>query len=297
MGSQKMNKTNLSIIGLILLTIIIIGSSFTVYETDQAVILRFKKLLAKDNKSLVYSPGLHFKVPLIDEVRYFDMRLNVLSIKDSRITTIEKKDVMVNYYILWQISDIDLYFKRTQGIRSKVEPLLEQKVNAILKIEFGRLTIVELVSGERHELMQRLRETADESGQGLGLKVLDVRVKRIDLPAEVSSSVYSRMRAERERSANEFRADGEKQATWIRAEASKKYNIILAEAAKSATIIRGEGDAQAMRIYSEAFNKDPNFYAFQRSLEAYKESFKSSGDNVMVVKPDSEFFKFFNKVD
>ena len=292
-----MNRTNLSILGIFVVFLLIVGSSFTVYETDQAIILRFKKLVTtREDKPLVYSPGLHFKLPLIDEVRPFDMRLNVLSIKASRITTVEKKDVIVDYYVSWQIADIDLYFKRTQGIRSKGEPLLEQKVNAILKIEFGRLSIAELVSGERDELMQRLRSSANEGAQTLGLKVLDVRVKRIDLPAEVSSSVYNRMRAERERSANDFRADGEKQATWIRAEASKKYDIILAEALKNATIIRGEGEAQAIQIYASAFNKDPNFYAFQRSLEAYEASFNSKND-VIVLKPDSEFFKFFNKVD
>jgi membrane protease subunit HflC len=292
-----MNKVQLGFVATMLLGLLVIGSSFTVYETNQAIILRFKKpLTTSDNKPRVFIPGLHFKLPLIDEVLNFDMRLNILNIKVSRITTIEKKDVIVDYYMTWQINDIDLYFKRTQGIRSKVEILLEQKINAILKIEFGRLTIIELVSGERDELMQRLRSTANESAENLGIKVIDVRVKRIDLPAEVSSSVYNRMRAERQRSANDFRADGEKQATWIRAEASKKYNIILAEAEKNAKIVRGEGEAKAIAISQQAFSKDPGFYAFQRSLEAYRNSFNTK-DDIMVLKPDSEFFKFFNKVD
>jgi membrane protease subunit HflC len=292
-----MNKVQLGFVATMLLGLLVIGSSFTVYETNQAIILRFKKpLTTSDNKPRVFIPGLHFKLPLIDEVLNFDMRLNILNIKVSRITTIEKKDVIVDYYMTWQINDIDLYFKRTQGIRSKVEILLEQKINAILKIEFGRLTIIELVSGERDELMQRLRSTANESAENLGIKVIDVRVKRIDLPAEVSSSVYNRMRAERQRSANDFRADGEKQATWIRAEASKKYNIILAEAEKNAKIVRGEGEAKAIAISQQAFSKDPGFYAFQRSLEAYRNSFNTK-DDIMVLKTDSEFFKFFNKVD
>lgn len=277
------------------LAVIVVGlSCFTVYQTDLAFVLRFKKIVTdKDNNSIVYKPGLHFKLPLIDDVIRFDTRSTILDIKASRITTVEKKDLLVDYYVLWKIKDIALYYNRTQGIKSKTEALLEQKANAVLKIEFGQLNIKEVVSSARNELMDKLRKKTKENADDLGIDVIDVRVKRIDLPKEVSDSVYTRMRAERERKANSFRADGEKDSISLRANADKQRMIILSTAQKEANRIRGEGDAKAMEIYSAAYGRSPQFYEFYKSLNAYKESFKDK-DDILILKPEGDFFKYFN---
>lgn len=267
---------------------------FTLYETDRAIVMRFKRIITdKENKSVIYNPGLHMKIPFIDEVTRFDTRLTILDIKASRITTVEKKDVLVDYYVLWKIKDFALYYKRTQSIRSKTEALLEQKANAVLKIEFGRLTIKEVVSSARSELMDRLRKITNDNADDLGIEVIDVRIKRIDLPKEVSESVYTRMRAERQRKANSFRADGEKESITMRAQADRERVVIVATAQKDANRIRGEGDAKALDIYSAAYNKDPKFYEFYKSIEAYKQSFRNK-DDVLILKPEGDFFKYFN---
>jgi membrane protease subunit HflC len=267
---------------------------FTVYETDRAIIMRFQRIKTDGpDKTIVYGPGLHSKIPFIDEVTRFDTRLNVLDIKASRITTVEKKDVVVDYFVVWKIKDFALYYKRTQGIKSKTEALLEQKANAVLKIEFGRLTIKEVVSSARSELMDRLRKITNENADDLGLVVVDVRVKRIDLPNEVRESVYTRMRAERQRKANSFRADGEKESITMRAEADRQKVVIIATAQRDASRVRGEGDAKALDIYSSAYNKAPQFYEFYKSIEAYKRSFNNK-DDILVLKPEGDFFKYFN---
>lgn len=289
-----MGKLNNFLLALALAIGITSLTFFTVYETDRAIIMRFKKIKTdKDNVSVIYGPGLHYKIPFIDEVTRFDTRLTILDINASRITTIEKKDVLVDYYVLWRIKDYALYYKRTQGIKSKTEALLEQKANAVLKIEFGRLTIKEVVSSARHELMERLRKITNENVDDLGIEVIDVRVKRIDLPKEVSDSVYTRMRAERHRKANSFRADGEKDSITLRAEAERDAVVLLAQAHRDANRIRGEGDAKAMEIYSAAYSKNPQFYEFYKSLQSYKNSFASK-DDVLILKPEGEFFKYFN---
>jgi len=287
-----------SLNNILLVLVLAVGISsltfFTVYETDRAIILRFQRIKTDaNNNSIVYGPGLHYKIPLIDEVMRFDTRLNVLDIKASRITTIEKKDVLVDYYVVWKIKDFALYYNRTQNSRSKTEALLEQKANATLKIEFGRYTIKEVVSGSRSELMDRLRKTTNENAEDLGISVADVRVKRIDLPKEVSDSVYTRMRAERQRKANSFRADGEKDSITTRAQADQQKAIIIATAERQANQIRGEGDAKALAIYSDAYSKAPQFYEFYKSIETYKRSFNNKND-ILVLKPEGDFFKYFN---
>lgn len=293
MRQRAMNKLN----QLLIIIALSIGISslmfFTLYETDRAIIMRFGRIKTdKDNQTIIYNPGLHMKVPLIDEVTRFDTRLMVLDIKASRITTVEKKDVLVDYYVVWKIKDFALYYKRTQGIKSKTEALLEQKANAVLKIEFGRLTIKEVVSSARSELMDKLRKNTNENADDLGIQVIDVRVKRIDLPKEVSESVYTRMRAERERKANSFRADGEKESITMRAQADRERVVIVATAKRDANRISGEGEAKALDIYAAAYNKAPQFYEFYKSLQAYKASFKSKED-VLILKPEGDFFKYF----
>ncbi len=289
-----MKGLNGLLISLALAILIIALSFFTVYQTDLAFILRFKKIQTEgENKPVVYKPGLHMQIPIIDNVIRFDIRATILDIKASRITTVEKKDLLVDYYVLWKIKDIALYYNRTQGIKTKTEALLEQKANAVLKIEFGQLNIKEVVSSARSELMEKLRKTTRENADDLGIEVIDVRIKRIDLPKEVSDSVYTRMRAERERNANSFRAAGEKDSISLRADADKKRQIIISTAQKEANRIRGEGDAKAMEIYSAAYNRSPQFYEFYKSINAYKQSFKSK-DDILILKPEGEFFKYFN---
>lgn len=291
-----MRHINNLLISSALAVVIVAFTFFTVYQTDLAFIVRFGKIKtdAKGN-SIVYQPGMHMKIPLIDDVVKFDTRLTILDIKASRITTVEKKDLLVDYYVLWRIKDIALYYNRTQGVKSKTEALLEQKANAVLKIEFGQLNIKEVVSSARHELMDRLRKITNENADDLGIEVIDVRVKRIDLPKEVSNSVYTRMRAERERKANAFRGEGEKDAIGLRADADRQRVIIVSTAEKEAERIRGEGDAKALEIYAAAYNKAPQFYEFYRSLQAYKASFKDKED-ILILKPEGDFFKYFNSV-
>lgn len=289
-----MNKfNNIALIVVVLLAILSL-SLFTVYETDLAMILRFRKIRTEgDEQSILYKPGLHMKAPLIDDVVRFDMRSNIKDITASRITTIEKKDVWVDYYVLWRIEDIAQYYKRTQAVRSKAEALLEHKANAVLKIEIGQLTIKEVVSSARSQLMERLRVTTNNNADDLGIEVIDVRIKRIDLPKEVSDSVYTRMRAERQRIANTFRADGEKESITIRADADRRKAVILATAEQESKKLRGEGDAMALDIYAKSASKAPQFFEFYRSIEAYKQSFKDRND-ILVLKPEGEFFKYFD---
>lgn len=269
---------------------------FTVYETDKALIEYLGKLKIdnKTNVIKIYHPGLHFKIPLLQEVRTFDMRLKVLDSQCSRITTKEKKDVLVDFYVLWQIDDLSLYYTRTGGHRNKAEQLLRQKIVADLKAEFGRHTIQEVVYGERLELMFKLREEIESTTKNIGISVIDVRIKRIDLPDEVRDSVYNRMRAERERVASEIRANGRADAVRIHAWAEKEKRIIVAHALKDAKKIKGEGDAIVTKIYADAYNLNPEFYFFYKSLDAYKNTFSNKSD-LIILSPDSDFFKYFKK--
>jgi len=282
----------------VLIVILVISPFFlfVVYETDKALIEYLGKLKTdnKTNVIKVYEPGLHFKIPGLQIVRKFDMRLKVLDSQCSRITTKEKKDVLVDFYVLWQINDLPLYYTRTSGYRTKAEQLLKQKIIADLKAEFGRHTVQEVVYGERLELMFKLREEIESTTKNMGISVIDVRIKRIDLPDEVRDSVYNRMRAERERVASEIRATGRAEAVKIHAFAEKEKRIILAHALKEAKRIKGEGDAIVTKIYSDAYSLDPEFYSFYRSLEAYRNSFNKKSD-VLIITPDGEFFKFFKQ--
>jgi membrane protease subunit HflC len=267
---------------------------FTVYETDRALIEYLGKLKidGKTNLAKIYYPGLHFKIPLLQTVRTFDMRLKVLDSQCSRITTKEKKDVLVDFYVLWQVDDLALYYTRTGGHRNKAEQLLRQKILADLKAEFGRHTIQEVVYGERLELMFKLREDMESTTKNIGISVIDVRIKRIDLPDEVRDSVYNRMRAERERVASEIRANGRAEAVRIHAWAEREKRIIVAHALKDAKKIKGEGDALVAKIYADAYKLDPEFYFFYRSLDAYKNSFYNKSD-VIILSSSGEFFKYF----
>jgi len=296
-------RTLISFIIFILLVGIISSSClFTVYQHDRVLISRFGKFNRNSNEeAIIYEPGLHFKLPIIDKIHNFDTRLQMLGFESSSIFTSQKKEVRVNLFVQWRIRNFERYYIRTgantvQGFRGRqnqAQQLLRQKVFDGLRAEFGRLTIKDVVSGERIELMARLSKHTDKSARELGMEVVDFRIKQINLPEAVSAAVYDRMRAERERVAAELRASGSAAANIIRANADKQQRIILAEAKEIAEKLRGDGDSQAIKIYAKSYEKNPDFYEFYRTLEAYKNTFNSKQD-VLILRPDSEFFKFFH---
>lgn len=269
-------------------------SLFTVYQTERAITLRLGKIqLGADELPIVKGPGLHMKMPFIDSVRYFDTRLQTMSIESSRILTEEKKDVIVDLFIKWRVKDFAVFFIRTGGDKFRAERLLREQAIDGLRAEFGLRTVKEVVSGERQEIMDRLRDDSNAGAASFGIEVMDARIKRIDFPTEVSEKIYDRMRTERERIAAEHRAQGRSRAEVIKAEADARVTILLAESQQKSKQIRGQGDADATRIYAEAYSADPEFYEFYRSLDAYKETFQGNND-ILVLKPEGQFFDYFN---
>ena len=285
-----MKKSSIFISALSLITVIIISQSiFVVSEIERAVKLRFGEIVQFD-----LEPGLHFKWPIVNSVRYFDSRILTLDAQPQRYLTSEKKALMVDSFIKWRIKDVAKYFTTTGGDEERAKRLLSQRVDTGLRNEFGVRTVKEVVSGERAQLMNSLTSMLDKIAQEeLGVEVIDLRVKRIDLPLEVSDSVYNRMRTERQRLARELRAQGNEVAEKIRATADKDKTIILADAYREAEETRGNGDANATATYAEAYSKDPEFYDFTRSLKAYQATFQSKGD-ILLIDPDSDFFKYLN---
>ncbi|MCW8904801.1 MULTISPECIES: protease modulator HflC [Sedimenticola] len=278
-------------VGIILLIGLAVSSLFVVNQWEMAIKLQFGKIVDSD-----YEPGLHFKIPVIQNVKKFDGRIQTMDSNPERFLTIEKKDVIVNSYAKWRITNAAQYFRSTGDNVASATRLLSERINTSLRDEFGKRTIQEVISGERAEIMALLTKDADEKAAELGIEVLDVRVKQIDLPKEVSQSVYDRMRAERERVASELRAQGAEAAERIRANADAQRVVILANAYKVSEETRGEGDGLAAEIYAKAFQENEEFYAFYRSLNAYGKTFNSSG-NMMVLDPDSEFFRYFRNAE
>jgi membrane protease subunit HflC len=290
--------------GLIILVVILgigFSSVMVVNEGERAIVSRFGKVV-KDNidgeeVTRVFQPGLHIKLPVVDKPRYMDARIQTLDGAADRFVTSEKKDLMVDSYVKWRISDFEKYYLSTNGgIKANAEKLLQAKISNDLRTEFGRRTIREIVSGKRDELQIDALTNASESASNLGIEVVDVRVKQINLPANVSNSIYQRMRAERQAVAKEHRAQGKEQAEIIRATTDANVTVKVAGAERNALTIRGEGDALAAKIYADAYNKDAEFYGFLRSLEAYKESFAGNSD-IMVLEPDSDFFKYMKSMN
>ena len=263
--------------------------TFRVYEYQHAILFQLGKIERSD-----LEPGLHFKLPFVQNVRTFDLRLQTLDAEPQRFLTGEKKDVIVDSFARWRINDVVQFYKSSDGDPRRAGFLLSQKINDSLRSEFGKRTVQEVVSGDRGAIMKSVTLIANERGLDLGMEVLDVRLKRIDLPTEVSSNVYERMRSERSRVAREFRARGDKESMTIRADADRQRTVISAEAYKDAQEMRGFGDAGAAEIYAKAYNADPEFYDFYRSLDAYKSAFNSKND-VLLLNPDTEFFKYFVK--
>ena len=244
--------------------------------------------------SVKKEPGLYFKVPMVDNVRFFDKRILTLNwVEPDRFITSEKKNVLVDSFVKWRIIDPSKYYVSVKGDEAQAEARLSQTVNDGLRAEFGKRTIHDVISGERSQIMEILRQRADRDSRQMGIQVLDVRLKRVDLPQEVSESIYQRMEAERKRVANELRSQGAGAAEKIRADADKQREVIIAEAYREAQRTKGEGDAKASETYADAYNKNPEFYAFYRSLEAYRNSFKSKSD-VMLLEPNSDFFKYMH---
>ena len=263
------------------------ASVFTVDERQEAILFQFGKIVEAD-----YEPGLHFKIPFINNVRKFDNRILTIDQKPERFLTQEKKDLIVDSYVKWRITDVVQYFKTTQGDELTAGRLLYENINNGLRDEFGKRTIQEIISGDRAQIMELMTQQASERAQALGISVVDVRVKKVDYPERVSNSVYQRMRAEREREARDFRSKGHEASERIQADADRQRSILIAEAYRDSEIARGEGDAKATEIYAEAFNKDREFYKFTRSLTAYTKNFSSASD-VILLKPDSDYFRYF----
>ena len=276
--------------------LLVLTSVFTITQGQHAITLRLGRLVndAKTGEAKIMSPGLHMKMPLIENVRIFDTRIQTLDIKSSRIVTKEKKDVIVDYYVKWRIADLARYFKSTGGIQFKAETLLEQQLNTYLRAQFGKRTISEILSGGRDDLMVILRQRAEEQASHLGIQVVDVRIKGIELPANISNAIYQRMRADMQKLANRYRADGSAAAEAIQAKADAEVTVLLAKAQSDGEMVRAEGQAKAAAIYAQAFNQNKEFFVFYRSLKAYVNSFNSKQD-VLVLDQDSAFFTYFKQ--
>lgn len=274
----------------LLLVIGISQSLFVVSETQRAVKLRFGEIVEFD-----VNPGLHFKLPIVNTVRKFDARILTLDAAPQSYLTSEKKALSVDSFVKWRVSDVAKYFTTTGGDEERLRRLLSQRVDAGLRNEFGSRTVKEVVSGQRDELMDKLSNQLNIiAKEELGIEVIDLRVKKIDLPPEVSESVYNRMRTERERLAKELRAQGNEVAERIRATADKDKTIILADAYREAEETKGNGDATATSTYASAYSQDPEFYDFTRSLKAYESTFSNKSD-ILLINPESDFFKYLDK--
>lgn len=284
------NKSLIALIGAVVLALVAWSSFYIVAQTERAVLLQFGRIVEADVK-----PGLHVKIPYVNQVRKFDARLLTLDSPTQRFLTQEKKAVMVDAYAKWRVADAERFYTATSGLKQIADERLSRRLEAGLRDQFGKRTLHEVVSGERDGLMADITRSLNTmASKELGIEVLDVRVKAIDLPKEVNRSVFERMSTEREREAREHRAKGSELAEGIRADADRQRRVLLAEAYREAEEARGDGDAQAAAIYSKAYGQDQEFYAFYRSLKAYRESFSSKSD-VMVLDPSSEFFQFLNK--
>jgi len=283
-----MNKNMINVlIGAVAALVLLSMSVYVVDQRQNAIVFQLGEVV-----SVKTEPGLNFKVPLLQNVRFFDSRILTLDTVDpERFITAEKKNVLVDSFVKWRIVDVKQYYISVGGDEVRAKTRLLQTVNSSMREEFGKRTIHEVVSGERDKIMEVLRTKADADARKIGVEVLDVRLKRVDFPLEISESVYRRMDAERKRVANELRASGAAEGEKIKADADKQREVILAEAYRDAQKTKGEGDAKASGLYAAAFGRNPEFYSFYRSLEAYKQSFKNKSD-VMVLDPSSAFFKY-----
>ncbi len=275
------------LIALVVLVALLSGSLYTVDQRQNALVFQLGEVVSVKTK-----PGLYFKLPLVQNVRYFDTRILTLDAADpERFITSEKKNVLVDSFIKWRVFDAKQFYVSVGGDETRAAIRLQQTVNDGLRAEFGKRTIHDVVSGQRDDVMNLIRAKADQDARKIGVQVVDVRIKRVDLPESVSENVYRRMEAERKQVANELRSTGAAEAEKIKADADKQKEVIVAEAYRDAQRVKGEGDAKAAAVYAAAYGKNPEFYAFYRSMQAYRDSFKNKSD-VMVLDPSADFFKY-----
>ena len=288
----KMKRIIPSLLAMIVVLLILSASMFTVDQRQYAIVFQFREAV-----NLVTEPGIHFKIPLLQEVRYFDRRIQTIDNDlPARIQTIEKMNVKADSFVKWRIVDVGRYYRAVGNDPRKGEERLRNTVNNMLRDEFGKKTVQDVISGKRDEVMDFVRKVADADARRMGVRVLDVRLKRVEFEDSTSSSVYERMQSERKAVANQLRAEGAAEAERIRADADRQHEVILADAYNNAQQVKGQGDAKAAAIYSEAYGKNPKFAAFYRSLEAYKKTFNSKQD-MLVIDANSEFFKYMRSAD
>jgi len=281
------NKLGNLIVPIVLVLVLLSLSIFTVDQRQAGLVFQLGEVV-----SIKREPGLYFKLPLVQNVRWFDTRILTLDAVDpERFITSEKKNVLVDYFVKWRIFDVQKFYVSFAGDEKRALNRLAQTVNDGMRAEFGKRTVHDVVSGERDDIMEKLRASADVDARRFGVQVMDVRIKRVELPSEVSESVYRRMETERKRVANELRSTGAAEAEQIRADADRQREVIVAEAYKNAQTVKGEGDAKAAATYAAAYGRNPEFYAFYRSMDAYKASFKDKSD-IMVLQPNSDFFRY-----
>ena len=276
----------------VLALVVLVTGAFSMYqvaEWEKAILFRLGEIVKTD-----VQPGLHFKVPFVNNVRKFDGRILTLDVEPERFLTVEKKNVIVDSFVMWRIADAKRFYTAVMGDERNARQRLEQTIKDAMRGQFSKRTVNQVVSGERDTIMKDLTVDVSAQASQIGIEIVDVRVKRVDLPSEVSDSVYRRMQAERSRVAKEFRSQGAELAEKIRAGADRQRQVLIAEAYREAEQTRGMGDARAAEIYAQAFSKDKEFYAFFRSLRAYQESFDGSND-LMLLAPDGEFFEYFNQ--
>lgn len=277
---------------LVIALVVLVTGAFSMYqvaEWEKAMLFRLGEIVKSD-----IQPGLHFKFPFVNNVRKFDGRILTLDVEPERFLTAEKKNVIVDSFVMWRIGDVRRFYTAVLGNERNARQRLEQIIKDAMRGEFSKRTVNDVVSGDRDSMMKALTVDANAQAKAIGISIIDVRVKRVDLPSEVSNSVYLRMQAERSRVAKEFRSQGMEAAEKIRADADRQRQVLIANAYRDAERLRGEGDARAADIYAKAYGKDKEFYSFYRSLQAYRESF-DGGNNVMLLEPDSEFFEYFNE--
>lgn len=276
----------------VLALVLLVTGAFSMYqvaEWEKAILFRLGEIVKTD-----VQPGLHFKVPFVNNVRKFDGRILTLDVEPERFLTVEKKNVIVDSFVMWRIADAKRFYTAVMGDERNARQRLEQTIKDAMRGQFSKRTVNQVVSGERDTIMKDLTVDVSAQASQIGIEIVDVRVKRVDLPSEVSDSVYRRMQAERSRVAKTFRSQGAEEAEKIRAGADRKRQVLIADAYREAEQTRGKGDARAAEIYANAFSKDKEFYAFFRSLRAYQESFDGSND-LMLLTPDGEFFEYFNR--
>ena len=286
-----MNQNKLfALLGIVLLVGVTVHSTFYIVDPrEKVIVVRFGQVLRYDE-----APGLHVKMPFLDEVHFFDSRILTLDAEPQQFLTSEKKYVVVDSFVKWRIVDALKYYVTVGGQESEARRRLEQVVNSNLRDEFGKRTVHDVISTDRVKIMDILTANADREARKFGIEVVDARIQRVDLPDEVSQSVFQRMKAERLRIANELRAQGAEAAEKIRADAERQRQVLLADAYRQAQKIRGEGDARATALYAKSYGRAPDFFSFYRSMNAYKDSFNKKND-IMIVDPSSDFFKYMKK--